>query len=180
MAQGLSSRRIVLPSGDVADIRPMQEADLEQVHEIDRRSFSLPWPPRSFHFELIENKVSLTWTAEVELADGSRRVAGMIVVWLIEDEAHIATIAVHHDFRRQGIGRELLRVALQESIAKGAVTATLEVRAGNEAAQALYRDFGFDVVGSRPNYYRDNSEDALLMSIHDLDRDYLEWLDDEP
>ena len=57
--------------------------------------------------------------------------------------------------------------------------ATLEVRESNIAAQALYRDFGFDLVGRRPHYYIDNNEDALIMTLEDIDEEYLEWLGDE-
>ena len=61
----------------------------------------------------------------------------------------------------------------------GAHTATLEVRAGNIAAQSLYRDFSFDIIGRRPHYYIDNNEDALIMTLEDMDEEYLEWLGDD-
>ena len=96
---------------------------------------------------------------------GARAVVGVIVVWLIVDEAHIATLAVHPELRRQGIAQKLLCVALKEAAEDGMLSALLEVRAGNEAAQDLYRKFGFEVVGRRPRYYQDNFEDALLMTL---------------
>ena len=74
---------------------------------------------------------------------GSQRVVGMVVVWLIVDEAHIATIAVHPDYRGQGIAQELLCAALIESIEKGMRNATLEVRAHNLSAQRLYQPLSF-------------------------------------
>ncbi len=160
-------------------IRPMKVDDLEQVHQIDILSFSLPWPPSSFRFELLENPAARCWVAEVELPDKTRQVTGMVVTWLVVDEAHIATIAVHPGYRSKGLGRRLLREAMQDSISAGAKTATLEVRAHNEVAQNLYRDFGFDVVARRPHYYSDNGEDALLMKINDLDQEYLDWLNDD-
>jgi ribosomal-protein-alanine N-acetyltransferase len=103
-------------------------------------------------------------------------VVGVIVVWLIEDEAHIATISIHPDYRGQGISRELLAAALLESIRQGTVLATLEVRANNLIAQALYRKFRFDVAGRRARYYRDNQEDALIMTVVGLDENYARWL----
>jgi [ribosomal protein S18]-alanine N-acetyltransferase len=161
------------------NIRPMLENDLERVHEIDGLSFSAPWPPSSYRFELNENPASHSWVAEAHLPDGKTVVVGMVVVWLIVDEAHIATLAVHPEFRGRSIARKLLQNALRECVAWGACMATLEVRERNGAAQALYRDFGFDIVGRRPHYYIDNNEDALIMTLEDMDEEYLEWLDDE-
>lgn len=145
-------------------IRRMTLADVPAVHEIDRLSFSLPWPERSFRFEVSENPVARSWVAEV---DG--RVVAMLVLWLTVDEAHIATIATHPDFRQQGIGERLMIAALQSARQEGARTAFLEVRASNLAAQNLYRKYGFVVSGRRPGYYKDNQEDALLMTLENLD-----------
>jgi ribosomal-protein-alanine N-acetyltransferase len=145
-------------------IRPMQLNDLEQVTAIDRQSFNLPWPNHAYHYELTTNANALLWVAEYTLPHGGQRVVGMIVVWLIVDEVHIATIAVDPAYRRLGIGERLLEVALQEGMRRGARQALLEVRAGNQAAQALYRKFGFETVGRRPRFYQDNFEDAVLMT----------------
>jgi [ribosomal protein S18]-alanine N-acetyltransferase len=153
---------------DSFSIRPMKIEDLEQVHAIDTISFSLPWPLSSYRFELLENPGSMLWVAEATSQDGLRRVAGMIVIWMIVDEAHIATIAVHPDFRGHGIGKLLLARALIEATHLGANQATLEVRVGNTVAQSLYQKFGFQVVGRRIKYYQDNNEDALIMTVHHL------------
>ena len=162
-------------------IRPMQEKDIDAVMTIDRASFSLPWSANAYHYELNENPRSLLWIAETfhrgsMLPDSAPLVIGMIVVWMILDEAHIATIAVHPDFRGMGIGRSMLIVALREAIRQGATLATLEVRASNLTAQNLYRSFQFQTVGERHHYYLDNNEDALIMSIQHLGKEYLEWL----
>lgn len=149
-------------------IRPMRIEDLTLVHQIDCLSFSLPWPPNAFRYELLENKNSRLWVAEIEAHDRVGVVVGAIVVWLVVDEAHIATLAVHPDYRRRGIATKLLRTALQECARLGMRSATLEVRAGNLEAQALYRRFGFDVVGRRRAYYQDNHEDALIMTVTPL------------
>jgi [ribosomal protein S18]-alanine N-acetyltransferase len=144
-------------------IRRMTLDDVPAVHTIDTLSFSLPWPERSFRYEVTENPISRGWVADM---DG--QIAAMLVLWLIVDEAHIATIAVHPDFRRQGIGEQVLLHALRSVRVEGARRAFLEVRAGNAAAQAMYFKYGFEVVGIRPRYYRDNNEDALLMNLEDL------------
>ena len=144
-------------------IRRMTLEDVPAVHEIDTLSFSLPWPERSFRFELTGNPVSRGWVTEV---DG--RIAAMLMLWFIVDEAHIATIATHPDFRRQGMGEQILLHALRAAHSEGARRAFLEVRAGNAAAQAMYKKYGFIVDGLRPKYYRDNGEDAILMSLEGL------------
>jgi len=144
-------------------IRKMTPADLEQVIAIDQASFSLPWPPRTFQYELTDNPASRSWVAEL---DG--RIVAMIVIWLIVDEAHIATLATHPEFRRQGVGKRLLSYALESVKVEGAQKAFLEVRAGNGAAQDMYRKHGFVEDGRRPRYYKDNDEDAILMLLDKL------------
>ena len=152
----------------VFTFRPMILSDVERVHEIDRLSFSLPWSERSYRFELTENRNSLVWVAEAA-ASGSRPVVvGMIVIWVILDEAHIATLAAHPDYRGQGVGRCLLAYGLLAAYQRGARLAYLEVRRSNQAARILYERFGFEVVGERPRYYKDNNEDALLMTLDHL------------
>jgi len=158
-------------------ILSMRLEDLEQVHAIDRMSFGIPWPENSYRYELLENPRSMLLVAETNPPEGARLVIAVIVIWLIEDEAHIATLSVHPDYRGQGVSKELLAAALIEAIQAGMQTATLEVRANNHFAQALYRRFRFEVYGRRPHYYRDNNEDALIMSIEGLDEHYLKWLE---
>lgn len=148
-------------------IRPMHIGDLEQVVAVDQMSFNLPWPASAYRYELNENPLSSCWVAEVSAQD-RLQVIGFIVIWLILDEAHVATIAVHPDFRNQGVGQALLARGLLDAIQSGAVLATLEVRLHNASAQALYRRFGFEIIGRRPRYYKDNNEDALIMTVTGL------------
>ena len=144
-------------------IRNMTEEDLEQVIDIDQASFTLPWPKRSFHFELVDNLTSRCWVAET---DG--RIVAMMVGWLIVDELHIATIATHPDYRGRGIGTKLLLHALFSAIDEGIVRSFLEVRESNVVAQKIYRGIGFVEDGRRKEYYKDNNEDAILMSLENL------------
>jgi [ribosomal protein S18]-alanine N-acetyltransferase len=155
-------------------IRGMKLDDIEAVLEIDRLSFPMPWPESAYRYELRSNPLSRLWVAEAVQGFSESRLAGMIVVWLIEDEAHIATLAVHPDFRRERIGSRLLAFALQDSLHHGAREAMLEVRRSNQAAQTLYRQFGFEIVTHRARYYKDNDEDALLMNLNDLNQVTLE------
>jgi ribosomal-protein-alanine N-acetyltransferase len=154
---------------ELVTIRPMQIEDLEAVLAIDRQSFSLPWPESAYRYELLQNSASLCLVAETEGMGGMRQVVGMVVVWIIMDEAHIATLAVHPSYRRSGIGSRLLTEALERSVGRGARRAMLEVRASNVIAQTMYEHFGFKVVYRRPKYYRDNNEDALLMDLENLE-----------
>ena len=144
-------------------IRKMTADDIPAVVELDKMSFSLPWPERSFRFELTDNPASRCWVAEV---DG--RVVGMIVLWLLVEEAHVATLATHPDLRRQGIAKKLLSHALRYLIDEGAQTSFLDVRASNIAAQEIYRKFGYEESGRRRRYYKDNDEDAILMNLDSL------------
>jgi len=147
-------------------IRRMAAEDLVQVVEIDQVSFSMPWPVRSFRFQLEENPAAALWVAEE--TGPAPKVVGAIVTWLLVDEVHIATISVHPGHRRKGIATRLLCAALQENARLGAVEATLEVRERNQAAQKLYNRFGFRQVGRRKHYYEDNGEDALILTMYNL------------
>lgn len=147
------------------DIRKMTTQDVPAVSQIDHMSFTLPWPEHSFRYEVSENRVSRCFVAETP----DKRIAAMIVSWIIVDEMHIATIATHPDFRRQGVGELLLRQALLDALHAGARLAFLEVRESNTAAQAMYLKFGFKATGRRPRYYRDNNEDAILMTLEPLE-----------
>lgn len=144
-------------------IRKMIMNDLEQVVAIDQVSFSLPWPARSFQFELTDNPASRCWVVESD-----KKIVAMIVSWLILDELHVATIATHPDFRRQGIGKKLLLYALQSAREEGVVRSFLEVRESNKIAFQMYKNFGFVEDGRRKEYYKDNGEDAILMTLNDL------------
>ena len=144
-------------------IRKMTVEDIPAVVALDQMSFSLPWPERSFRFELTDNPASRCWVAEV---DG--HIVGMIVNWLLVDEVHVATIATHPDSRRQGIARKLLSHSLRYMSDEGAVSSFLEVREGNTAARDMYRKFGYEETGRRKAYYKDNNEDAILMTLEKI------------
>jgi ribosomal-protein-alanine N-acetyltransferase len=176
-----SSIRAALPEELFAmlHIRSMQLDDLSQVLAIDSQSFTLPWPESAYRYELLENPSSFLMVAEIEQSEVGRLIVGVVVVWMILDEAHIATIAVHPEFRGQGIASRLMVSMMREAIQLEARLATLEVREQNTAAQRLYQRFGFDIVGRRPRYYKDNLEDALIMTVGCLDKGYLERLDQD-
>lgn len=138
----------------------MRASDLPEVLEIERLSFAHPWTQGMFLREL-----QLDFS-RVDLArlGAAGPLAGYVVWWRIADEAHILNIAVDPTRRRLGIGAALARRVLDDARAREASVVTLDVRAGNEAAQGLYASLGFDPVGVRRKYY-DNGEDAIIMSL---------------
>jgi len=141
----------------------MRLDDVGAVHEIEQLSFRAPWPAYAFEQELKSNRL-----ARYVVARAGDRVVGFAGIWMMVDEAHVTTFGVHPDWRRQGIGRQLLLNLSELSIAIGARRMTLEVRESNTVAQALYRGFGFEVAGRRRAYYTDNGENAMVMTTPEL------------
>jgi ribosomal-protein-alanine N-acetyltransferase len=153
---------------DSLTIRRMTEEDVASAAMIDRLSFSLPWSEYAFRHEVTGNENARAWVAEVQTGTGQKEVIGVTVVWLVLDEAHIGTIAIHPDHRRKGVGRQLMKHALIEAANEGASLVYLEVRRSNLPAIHMYQEMGFETVGVRKKYYQDNGEDALLMTLPDL------------
>jgi ribosomal-protein-alanine N-acetyltransferase len=145
------------------DVEPMQLADLDAVREIERRSFSTPWPAHAYPAEIETNRL-----AHYRVARLDGRIVAFAGIWMMLDEAHITTFAVDPDFRRRSIGERLLLAMLQLALEKGGREATLEVRLSNLAARRLYEKYGFRPVGLRPRYYSDDNEDALIMTTEPL------------
>ena len=136
---------------------PMTLAHVSQVAELECICFSDPWSETSIASEL-DNRLSL-WLVAVD----GERVAGYVGSQSVMGWADMMNIAVHPDYRRQGIAYELVErlvAALQEN---DVTCLTLEVRASNAPAKALYEKQGFQQVGLRPNYYRNPKEDALIL-----------------
>jgi ribosomal-protein-alanine N-acetyltransferase len=137
-------------------VLPMTAEDVREVHAIERDCFSSPWPRRAF-LQSLRSRDTVFLTAR---ADG--RVVGYAGMRL-EDGAHILNIAVHRDHRRKRIGSRLLSLLLDVASRQGATRVTLEVRASNAIARAMYRRLGFAPVAVRENYYVLEKEDALVM-----------------
>jgi len=144
-------------------IEPMALADLDAVHRIELASFSSPWPANAYRSELETNRLASYLVGRI---DGEIVAYGGM--WLMVDEAHITTFAVHPTWRRQKIGERLLLAFLDLAVARGAREATLEVRLSNISARRLYEKYGFRPVGLRPRYYSDDGEDALIMTTEPL------------
>ncbi|MGZ8502478.1 MAG: ribosomal protein S18-alanine N-acetyltransferase [Candidatus Limnocylindrales bacterium] len=147
-------------------IGPMLVADVGAVQAIEQASFSAPWPPNAYLTELQTNR--LAHYMVVRVGDS---VVGYAGLWLMVDEAHITTFAIHPDWRRRHLGERLLLALLDIALERRAAEATLEVRLSNLPARRLYEKSGFRPVGIRPRYYTDNNEDALIMTTERLDGD---------
>jgi ribosomal-protein-alanine N-acetyltransferase len=143
-------------------IAPMTAADIRPVMRIEALSFTTSWPPSAFHSELNDNKLAHYFVGRVD-----DPVTGPIVayggIWVILEDSHITTIAVHPDWRGKKYGEQLLVHLLREAIERGASWITLEARESNEVAQSLYRKYGFTTVSTRRAYYSDNGENAVVM-----------------
>ena len=137
--------------------------DLPAVQAIEAASFTSPWPAHAYQSELETNRMAHYLVAR--LGD---RLVGYGGMWLMVDEAHITTFAVHPAVRRQRIGERLLLAFMDLAIERGAHEATLEVRLSNLPARRLYEKYGFRPVGLRPRYYTDDNEDALIMTTEPL------------
>ncbi len=141
-------------------IRKMLEDDVDAVFSIEKDLFPMPWPRRSFVFE-----VGNARTTYAIVAVESEAVVGYAIGWFVGEELHIGNVAVRRDRQGTGIGKILLEELMRESSARGASYITLEVRAGNVPAIALYRGYGFKGIAMRRHYYTDNGEDALVMML---------------
>lgn len=147
----------------------MRASDLDAVQRIEKASFSTPWPAYAYRQEIETNRMAHYIVARV-----GEEVVGFAGIWLMVDQAHITTFAVDPEWRRQGVGSQMVLTLLRMSRTLGARNATLEVRLSNLAARRLYERFGFRPVGVRPRYYTDNGEDALIMTTGDLDDPQME------
>ena len=137
--------------------------DIPAVHAIERASFAVPWPDDAYRNELVTNRL-----ASYVVARAGDEVVGFAGLWVMVDEAHITTFAVHPRWRRRGVGQHLLLRLLELANDRRAREATLEVRLSNMPARRLYEKYGFRPVGIRPRYYSDNGEDALIMTTDAL------------
>lgn len=141
-------------------IRVAQQCHVDEVVEIERRSFTQPWSARSFSGLIgARNALFLVCTDETE------RVLGYAIVLFAADESELANLAVAEDVRRAGVGRRLLDAATSAAQAHGARKMYLEVRESNTTAKSLYGAVGFQPVARRRRYYEQPVEDALVLRL---------------
>jgi [ribosomal protein S18]-alanine N-acetyltransferase len=135
------------------------ERDLEGVLAVEAESFTNPWTREMYAWEL-QNR-SLCHIYVIRAPDDT--IIGFCAFWLVFDEVHINNLAIRPAWRGQGLGTRLLRRVLTEARRLGARCATLEVRASNLGARRLYERFGFVIAATRPGYYSNPVEDALIL-----------------
>ncbi|MCQ2551404.1 MAG: ribosomal protein S18-alanine N-acetyltransferase [Clostridia bacterium] len=134
-------------------IRKATEKDAESIHLIEEMCFADPWSTASVLEDIKRQERSFYLVAEEE-----DQILGYVGVWNILGEGHITNVAVRPEARRKHIADQLI-----DELTKAFEVATLEVRAGNEAAIRLYEKHGFIRIGLRKGYYENNGEDAIIM-----------------
>ena len=138
-------------------IEKMNSSHVSQIAQLEKICFSDPWSENSIASEL-GNKLAF-WLVATE----GEKVAGYVGSQTVMDETDMMNVAVHPDFRRQGIAEALVNGLVDQLKAMGSHCLTLEVRASNAPAIALYEKLGFSEIGRRRNYYRNPREDALIL-----------------
>ena len=138
---------------------PMLPEHLDAVAALEEQCFSCPWPKELFARQLTDGRHVLLCALE------EGEVAGYTSFEYVLDEGYIGNVAVNGAYRRRGLGRALVDAMVEKAQELSLSFLTLEVRAGNEPARALYADRGFTVVGTRKNYYEKPTEDAILMTV---------------
>lgn len=149
-------------------IRRMERSDIPDVAAIERQVYATPWSPRVFFDELaMDNRRYL-------VLDSEKGVVAYGGLLLVEEDAHITTIAVAPEVRGKRLGLRMMLALVDTAVANSAKHLTLEVRVSNTSAQKLYERFGFNPVGRRKNYYV--TEDALVMWATDINTSEYELL----
>jgi ribosomal-protein-alanine N-acetyltransferase len=189
----MAAERVELPASPFF-LDKMDLSDLEEVAEIEREAYSLPWPSSAYRKELRENRMAyyvvirrgerlaqpeptprrpfpfslLPQAPRPQFIYPRPNLIGHGGLWMMLDEAHITTIAVRNDYRGQGMGELVFAGLIDHAYDVNAKWVTLEVRVSNVVAQNLYMKYGFHQSGVRPKYYSDNREDAYVMVTDDI------------
>jgi ribosomal-protein-alanine N-acetyltransferase len=145
-------------------IEKLKRRDLRKLLPIESIVFPEPWSPEVFNSELALRKGRLYRAAW----DGDD-LAGYIGFLIVNEEAHMTTIATAPDYQRSGVATMMIVDAIRTLLSDGVKHISLEVAANNKPAQSLYRRFGFVPVGVRKNYYPVTGQDALVMWVYDVD-----------
>lgn len=153
-------------------ISPMRRRHLRGVLRIEQQVYPRPWSLGLFMSELGYRGSRVYCVARIGTA-----VVGYGGLMLVGDDGHVTTLAVDPAWHRHRLGTRLLHTLANAAVARGAKNLTLEVRAGNHAAQGLYQTFGFAPAGIRKGYYVESNEDAIIMWVNDVDHpDYAQRL----
>jgi ribosomal-protein-alanine N-acetyltransferase len=160
------TERAMIAGSNGLSITRMTEHDLLEVVEIEENSGLSRWGWAAYYAELQGNNGHLMLVARLPDAErrrDSQTLAGYIVARMGANELHINNVAVRENYRRKGLGYDLLKQILEEGRRSAVPCAFLELRAGNSPALALYEKCGFRVISRRKKYYSEPPEDALVM-----------------
>ncbi len=144
-------------------LRPMDELDVASVASIESKVAPDGWTSALFAGEFGLAADARHWLVAIDGAE----IVGFGGLMIAVDEAHVLNVATDPGHQRRGVARHLLTALMHDAADRGVGAMTLEVRASNEPALSLYRELGFVIAGTRPNYYADG-EDAVIMWLHDL------------
>jgi [ribosomal protein S18]-alanine N-acetyltransferase len=146
-------------SPDRPRLRPMREADLSAVMEVEKASYEFPWTRAIFRDCLRVGYYCFVYETPAGLI-------GHGLMSIGAGECHLLNICVHPDHQRRGLGRAMIDFLLMLAKRKGARIALLEVRVSNVGAYKLYTDMGFDEIGIRKDYYpaKNGREDAIILA----------------
>ena len=148
-----------LDSGIFLKMRPMQREDIDQIYHLEKLIFPSPWSHSSFQAELLHDY------SRCLIVCNDNTIIAYAVFWIIEDEIHIANLAVSESYRGCGIASWVMDIIFILAHNNNINKMHLEVRKSNTKAIHLYQKFGFKIVGIRKNYYESEKEDAILMSL---------------
>lgn len=174
----------------------MKVSDIEQVNEIERQSFTMPWSALTYVYEIRQNhhahmgvlelpnqpppqtgyrpfeRLQVLFRPLTKSAPINHTLVAYGGMWFRDGEAHVSTIASHPDYRGRQLGELMLQGLVFKGLALEADRLVLEVRVSNTVAQRLYRKYGFEITNRIANYYRDNHEDAYIMTVSPIDTAY--------
>jgi ribosomal-protein-alanine N-acetyltransferase len=139
--------------------------NLDELVALEEACFSVPWSRKSFEAELEGNQFSRVLMIPHPEYGRKVQVIAYICVWMIFEEIRFLNLAVHPEFRRQGLASHLIREALRLGAEAGCCRGMLEVREANASARKLYESFNFRAYATRKSYYTNPTEDAILMIL---------------
>jgi ribosomal-protein-alanine N-acetyltransferase len=140
-------------------VLPMALSDVDEIMNIELKSFTAPWSKNAYIEELLFNRAAMYYVIK-----NTEQVIAYGGMWSVAGEGHITNIAVDPAFRKFGVGKIMLKALLKFAKENELYRVFLELRESNTAAHALYTSLGFVEDGVRKKYYLDNGEDAILMS----------------
>lgn len=159
---GFTPQKRVVRSATIADLNGL--VNLEEV------CFSVPWSRKSFEAELNGNQFSKILVVPGSGKEPEIPLLAYICVWVIFEEIRFLNLAVHPQFRRQGLGKELILEAIRIGSNQGCCRGMLEVRHSNHMAKTLYESLYFKEYATRKSYYTNPTEDAILMMLEPVSK----------